>query len=168
MDSAAYRCTEFACMESTLSDIKWGKKRNCRKQWVSSWMVKYCRIALRIVSSLLRPFPPYVMRVKHWTRHSCLFWVSFSRCSWRILFNWYSERLLQRGVPPADCWNWTKLGTNERGPSLAGSLGLSCWYKRFLSFLMAAVVSHSTKYFFPRRPLFQFICPHHPASCMGR
>ncbi len=33
-----------------------------------------------------------------------------------------------------------KLGTNERGPSLVVSLGLLCWYKRFLTYLMAALV----------------------------
>jgi hypothetical protein len=43
--------------------------------------------------------------------------------------------------------------TNERGPSLVGSLGLSCWcsYNRF----------------FPHRTLLQFLFPHPPASWAG-
>ncbi len=44
--------------------------------------------------------------------------------------------------------------TNERGPSLVGSLGLSCWcyYNRF----------------FPHRTLLQFLVPHPPARWAGR
>jgi hypothetical protein len=49
--------------------------------------------------------------------------------------------------------------TNERGPSLVGSLGLSCRYKRFLSCLCCPS-RPSSKYFLPHLTLFQFICPH--------
>ncbi len=64
-----------------------------------------------------------------------------------------------RGVAPADCWNW-----GEWGPSLVGSLGLSCWYKKFL-FCLGWSSRLSTKYFFPHRTLFELLCPHCPASC---
>jgi hypothetical protein len=37
--------------------------------------------------------------------------------------------------------------TNERGPSLIGSLGVSCWYQRFL-FCLGCSSQPSTKYFF--------------------
>jgi hypothetical protein len=40
--------------------------------------------------------------------------------------------------------------TNERGPSLVGSLGLSWQYKRFL-FCLGCSSRSSTKYFFPHR-----------------
>jgi hypothetical protein len=49
----------------------------------------------------------------------------------------------------------------EMGPSLVGSLGLSCQYKRFLSCLDCPSKPNS-KYF--HRTLFQFVCPHCPAS----
>ncbi len=47
---------------------------------------------------------------------------------------------------------------------LVGSLGLSCQYNRFLACLGCSR-RPSTKYFFPRRTLFQFLCPQRPASC---
>jgi hypothetical protein len=50
--------------------------------------------------------------------------------------------------------------TNERGPSLVGSLGLSGWCKRILSCLGCSS-RPSTKYFCPHRTLFQLICPYH-------
>ncbi len=56
--------------------------------------------------------------------------------------------------------------TNARGPSLVGSLGLSGQYWRFLSGLSGSS-RPSTKYFFPRRTLFLFICPDCPASWAG-
>ncbi len=40
--------------------------------------------------------------------------------------------------------------TNERGPFLVGSLGLSCMYKRFL-FCLGCSNRPSAKYFFPHR-----------------
>jgi hypothetical protein len=46
----------------------------------------------------------------------------------------------QRGVAPADCWNW-----GERGPSLIGSLVLFC---------LGCSSRPWTKYFFPHRTLF--------------
>ncbi len=41
------------------------------------------------------------------------------------------------GVTPADCWIWGEWGkiSNERAPSLVGSLDFSCRYKRFLFWL---------------------------------
>jgi len=41
----------------------------------------------------------------------------------------------------------TQKGSNERGPSLVGSLGMSCWYKRFL-FCLGCSSRPSTKCFF--------------------
>ncbi len=51
--------------------------------------------------------------------------------------------------------------TYEIGPSLVGSLGLSCRFKRVLSCLGCPSQPNS-KYF--HRTLFQFVCPHCPAS----
>jgi hypothetical protein len=85
---------------------------------------------------------------------------SHSRClyckiTFSVLTLFSNQRLQERGVAPADCWNWGEwgLGTNERGPSLVGLLGLSCQYKRFLSFL-GCFSWPSTKYF-SHRTLFQ-------------
>jgi hypothetical protein len=62
--------------------------------------------------------------------------------------------------------NGDSKSTNERGPSLEGSLGLLCWYKRFL-FCLGCSSRPSTKYFFPHRTLFQCLCLHRPASWVG-
>ncbi len=51
----------------------------------------------------------------------------------------------------------------EQGPSLIGSLGLFCQYKRFLSCLGCSC-QPCTKCFFPHCTLFHIICPHRPAS----
>ncbi len=59
--------------------------------------------------------------------------------------------------------NGDSTSTNDRGPSLVGSLGLLCWLKRFL-FSLGCSSRPSKKYFFPHRTQFEFICPHHPAS----
>jgi hypothetical protein len=56
--------------------------------------------------------------------------------------------------------------TNERGPFLVGSLGLSCQYKRF-SFCLGYSSRPCTKYCFPHCTLFQLLCPHRPASWAG-
>ncbi len=53
--------------------------------------------------------------------------------------------------------------TNKRGPSLAGSLGSSCQYTRFLS----CSGQPSTNYSFLHRTLFQSMCPHRPATWAG-
>ncbi len=55
---------------------------------------------------------------------------------------------------------------NESGPFFVGSLGSSCRYKRFLSCLGCSS-QLSTKYFFPHRTLFQFMCPHRQALWAG-
>jgi hypothetical protein len=56
--------------------------------------------------------------------------------------------------------------TNERGPSLFGSLGLSCWYKRFL-FCLGCSSQPSTKYFIPL--LYTISIPWSPSpSKLGR
>jgi hypothetical protein len=52
----------------------------------------------------------------------------------------------------------------ERVPSMVGSLGSSCRYKKFLSCLGQNCSRPTYKYFFPHRNLFHFISPHHPAS----
>jgi hypothetical protein len=57
-----------------------------------------------------------------------------------------------------DSWS-----TNERGPSLVGSLGSSCWYNRFLSCLGCSS-QPLTKCYFPHRTLFHFISSHRPAT----
>ncbi len=73
----------------------------------------------------------------------------------------------QRGVAPADCWNRDKWGLTEykwSGPSVVGSLGSSCRYKRFLSCLGCSN-QNSTKYFFslPHTFWHYCMCPHRPA-----
>jgi hypothetical protein len=60
--------------------------------------------------------------------------------------------------------------TYERGPSLVGWLGSSCHAgtRYFCPALSALPCSRpNTKYFFPHRTLFHFICLHHPASSAG-
>jgi hypothetical protein len=61
--------------------------------------------------------------------------------------------------------------TNERGPFLAVSSGLSCRYKSCL-FCVKFSSRPSTKYFFPHRTLFYFLWPHRPeagqAAVLGR
>jgi hypothetical protein len=62
--------------------------------------------------------------------------------------------------------NWDSKSTNERGPSLVGSLGLSCRYKRFL-FCLGCSSRPITKLFFPNPKLFQCLCPICTASWAG-
>ncbi len=57
--------------------------------------------------------------------------------------------------------NGDSKSTNESGPFLVGSLGLSCQYKGFL-FCLGCFSRTRTKYFFPH-----FLCPHRPASCQS-
>ncbi len=68
----------------------------------------------------------------------------------------------QRGVDPADCWNWVELEhskiTIERVPSLDGSWGSSCRCKRLLLNLGCPGQPSIKK--FSHRALFQFMCPH--------
>jgi hypothetical protein len=59
--------------------------------------------------------------------------------------------------------NGDSKSTKERGLSIVCSLGSLCQYKRFFSCL-GCCSRPSTKYFLPLRTLFQFICPHSPAS----
>jgi hypothetical protein len=63
--------------------------------------------------------------------------------------------------------NGDSKSTNERGPSLDGSLGLSCWYMSLLFSLLFALVGPIQKICFPRRTLYQLLCPHPPASWAG-
>jgi hypothetical protein len=75
----------------------------------------------------------------------------------------------ERGGP---CWlvKLRRIGTQrlqmKGGPSLVGSLGSSCWYKRLLSCLKCSD-QPCKKYFSPFRTLFQFMCPLPPSS-LGR
>ncbi len=62
--------------------------------------------------------------------------------------------------------NGDSRSTNERSPSLVGSLGSSCQYKRFLSCLGCSS-RPSVKYFGPHGALFKFLCPHRPAGQAG-
>jgi hypothetical protein len=55
--------------------------------------------------------------------------------------------------------NGNSKGTNERGPSLVGSLGLLCRHKRFLFSLRC----FNGKIKCPHRTLFQSLCPYCPA-----
>jgi hypothetical protein len=50
-------------------------------------------------------------------------------------------------------WGLKECRANERGPSLVGSLGLSCQYKRFL-FCLGCCSRSSTMCFFPHRTLY--------------
>jgi hypothetical protein len=64
--------------------------------------------------------------------------------------------------------NGDSKSTNERGPFLVVYLGLSVRYKRFL-FRLGCSSQPSTKNFFLTiYTLFQFLCPHCPASWAGR
>jgi hypothetical protein len=54
--------------------------------------------------------------------------------------------------------------TKERGPYLVSSLGLSC---RFL-FSLGCSSRPNTKYFFPHRTQFQFLCPYRIAQQAGQ
>jgi hypothetical protein len=64
------------------------------------------------------------------------------------------ETEVQRGVPLLNVEtevNWDSQSTNERGPSLFGSLGLSCRYKRNRLLSRLGYSSRpSTRYFFPQ------------------
>ncbi len=82
----------------------------------------------------------------------------------------YNKGTVQRDVRGLTRKGWSLLtfetevngdskGINERSPSLDGSLGLSCRYERFL-FCIGRPSRPSSKYFFPHRTLFQFICHH--------
>ncbi len=62
--------------------------------------------------------------------------------------------------------NGNSKSTNERDPSLVGSLGLLCRYKWFL-FCLGCSSRPTTKYFFPRHTIIQFLCPHRPTSWAG-
>ncbi len=88
-----------------------------------------------------------------------------------IKINYSCGHVDQRGMAPADCWNWGKWGLKEqkrkgsfRGWFVSNRLGSSCWYKRLLSYLGCSG-QRSTKYFFPHRTLFQFM---RPPSNLGR
>ncbi len=65
-------------------------------------------------------------------------------------------------MAPADCWNWGKWDSknkNERGSSLAGSLGLSSRYKWF-SACFGCSCRPSTNKKISHHTLFQCIFPH--------
>ncbi len=73
----------------------------------------------------------------------------------------------QRGLAPADCWNWGKWGLMEykwKGFFLAWYLGSFCRHKRFLSYLGYSSQTSAIYIFFPHRTLFHFMCPHRPAT----
>jgi hypothetical protein len=75
----------------------------------------------------------------------------------------------KRGVAFPDCWNWTNgdsRSTYNMGPSLVGSLGSLCRYKKFLS-CHGGSAKPRTKYLLPHHTLFQFMCPHRPARWAG-
>jgi hypothetical protein len=59
--------------------------------------------------------------------------------------------------------NGDSKSTNERNPSLVGSLGLS-YDTRGFSSALAALVGPEQNMFFLTFKLFQFLCYHRPAS----
>jgi hypothetical protein len=63
--------------------------------------------------------------------------------------------------------NGDSQSTNERGPSLVGSLGLSCWYKRFFSALAAQGGPVQNIIFLTAHYIFHFLCRHRPVSRAG-
>ncbi len=71
-----------------------------------------------------------------------------------------------RGGP---CWLLKLSWMGTQRAQMKGSLpwmvnlNLSCRYKRFLLCLGCCSRPH-TKYFFPHRTVFQFLCPHRPAA----
>ena len=88
------------------------------------------------------------------------------------LHKWHHQRD-QRGV---HAWplltvetevNEVSKRTNERGPFLAGALGLPCWYKRFF-FSFGFSSRPITEYIFPYHTIFQFLCPHPIAQQAGQ
>ncbi len=62
--------------------------------------------------------------------------------------------------------NGDSKSTNERGPSLVVSLGLSCRYKR-CSLCLSCFTRSSAKYFFLQLIQFQFLCLQRTASWAG-
>jgi hypothetical protein len=76
----------------------------------------------------------------------------------------YPERP-QRGGPCGGV-NGDSKSTNKRGPSLVGSLGSSCRYKRLLSCLLPALVS-PVQNIFPPCTLFQSLFSNRPATLTG-
>jgi hypothetical protein len=84
-----------------------------------------------------------------------------------------SDTHIQRLGAPAECRpSATEVtrdseNTNERNPSLIGSLGLTCRYKRLLVCLGCSS-RPSTKYIFPYRTQFRFLGPHRSASWANR
>jgi hypothetical protein len=67
-----------------------------------------------------------------------------------------STKIPERGGPCCllKLWQMGHMDANERGPSLVGSLGSFCRYKRFLYCLGCSVVSPVQNILFPRRTLF--------------
>jgi hypothetical protein len=64
--------------------------------------------------------------------------------------------------------NGDSKSTNERGPSLVGSLGSSCRYKRFLSCLGVHALVGPVQTIFPITVHYlNSFCPNRPASWAG-
>ncbi len=75
----------------------------------------------------------------------------------------------QRGVAPADRWNWGEWGNKEykwMGSFLGWFVGLAVPEQEIL-FCLGWSSQPSAKYFFPHRTQFRFLCPHRPASWAG-
>ncbi len=72
-----------------------------------------------------------------------------------------------REPTPADCWNWGKWRLKEhvhiKGSFLGWYIGLSCWYKRFLTCLGCSSRPKSS----PTRTLFHFIFELYHVSLHG-
>ncbi len=92
----------------------------------------------------------------------CLFILDFSFCNQRD----HRKRWLLPTVETEVNGSVDSKSTNERDYSLVGSLGLSCRYNWFM-FCLGCSSWPSTKYLFPHRTLFQFLCPHGTAFKLG-
>ncbi len=75
----------------------------------------------------------------------------------------------QRGVAPADCWNWGEWGLTGykwKRSFLGGFVGLIVPVQETV-ILPWLIWSAQYKIFFPHRTLFQFMCPHRHATWAG-
>jgi hypothetical protein len=90
-----------------------------------------------------------------------------------IRVHYFQKQVIDRetaeGWPPADCWNCGEWGLKEykwKGSFLGWFVGLVVTVQHILSWLVYS--GHpSTKYLFPHRTLFQFMCPHHLGTWAG-
>ncbi len=76
----------------------------------------------------------------------------------------------QRGVAHADCWNWGIWGFKVykwKGHFLGWFVGLVVLLQKTFILPWLLWSAQYKNSFFPRRRLFQFMCPHRPATWAG-